>query len=341
MNLKELSAKLGLSQTTVSRALNGYPEVSQSTRDRVAQAAARYGYRPNPRAKGLAVGRAFAIGHVIQSDGPTEIVNPIFGDFIAGAGAAYSQAGYEMVLSVVSDGDEAATYKALKARGAVDGVVLSGPLVTDPRIPLLQDIGLPFVVHGQTLDQVPDYDWVDVDNFEAFRSATTHLIDLGHRRIALINGHETMTFAHLRREGYLHSLEAAGIAPDPALMFSSDMTEEIGFRSCLKMLDADQPPTAFVVSSMISALGVRRAIEGRGLTMGRDISVVIHDDALSYLQNGSDRPIFTATRSSVRDAGREVADMLIRRIEDPTLPPQHLLLSAALVQGGSSGPALA
>ncbi len=339
INLKELSARLGLSQTTVSRALNGYPEVSKTTRERVAQAADRYGYRPNPRAKGLAVGRAFAIGQVIRSDGPTEMVNPIFGDFIAGAGAVYSKAGFELILSVISDGNEAAAYRGLKTRGAVDGVVVNSPLVSDPRFPLLQDIGLPFVVHGQTLGPVPDYDWVDIDNYAAFKTATRHLTDLGHRRIGLINGFESMTFAHLRRAGYEDSLRAVGVAADPAIMVSGEMTEDQGYHAAHDMLAMAKAPTAFVVSSIISAYGVRRAIETLGLVMGRDVSVVIHDDMLSYLKNGtSDRPIFTATRSSVRDAGRDVAEMLIRRIRNPSLPPQHLLLPVDLVQGRSSGP---
>ena len=86
MNLKELARTLGLSQTTVSRALNGYPEVAEATRRRVLRAAREHNYLPNARAKGLATGRAMAVGHVIPVSSRHEIVNPIFADFIAGAG---------------------------------------------------------------------------------------------------------------------------------------------------------------------------------------------------------------------------------------------------------------
>ena len=85
MNLKSLAEELGLSQTTVSRALNGYPEVSEATRQRVEEAARRHNYRPNSRAKGLATGRAMVIGQVIPTSVQHEMVNPIFGDFVAGA----------------------------------------------------------------------------------------------------------------------------------------------------------------------------------------------------------------------------------------------------------------
>ena len=107
MNLKQLSEHLNLSQTTVSRALNGYPEVNEDTRNRVLRAAQELNYRPNTRAKGLATGRALAIGHVIPVSNQHEMVNPVFGDFIAGAGESYAKAGYDMVLSLVADQDEA------------------------------------------------------------------------------------------------------------------------------------------------------------------------------------------------------------------------------------------
>jgi LacI family transcriptional regulator len=90
---------------------------------------------------------------------------------------------------------------------------------------------------------------------------------------------------------------------------------------------------------MIVALGVRRAIEEAGLVIGRDVSVITHDDALSYLRNGGDVPIFTATRSSVRDAGRQLAEMLIAQIQKPLLAPQTQLLEAELMVGQSTGPA--
>ncbi len=339
MNLKELSQELGLSQTTVSRALNGYPEVSEATRNRVRLAADKYGYHPNARAKGLATGQSMAIGHVIAKSTSHEMVNPIFGDFISGASEVYAQHGYDMVLSIVNDSDEATAYSNLKAKGTVDGIILHGPHLDDPRIAHLKSLDLPFLVHGRASHEVGDYAWVDVNNRRAFMRATAFLLDLGHRRIALINGLESMDFATRRRDGYLGALQARGIAPDPALMRSAEMTELYGYGSAREMLGWNAPPTAFVVSSMISALGVRRAIEERGLKLGRDISVITHDDDLSYLQNGGEVPIFTATRSSVRLAGRRAATHLLDLIAHPEKPLAHELLEAELMVGQSTGPA--
>ncbi|MCF2872870.1 substrate-binding domain-containing protein [Octadecabacter sp. G9-8] len=339
MNLKELSRILGLSQTTVSRALNGYPEVNEATREKVLAAAAKHHYSPNTRAKGLATGRANAIGHVIPTANRHEMVNPIFGDFIAGAGEVYSQQDFEMVLSIVEDSKEEQVYQNYKTRGTVDGVVLHGPKMNDTRIAMLQDIGLPFVVHGRASGITADYSWLDVNNTSAFHRATEFLTDLGHRRIGLINGLETMDFAHRRRRGYEAGLAAIGIPIDPSLMRQDEMTESFGYTSAGDMLDMANPPTAFLVSSIISALGVRRALQDRGLQMGRDVSIVTHDDTLSYLANGADVPIFTATRSSVRDAGLIVSQMLIAQINGDTTGHQHKLLEAELMVGRSTGPA--
>lgn len=340
MNLKELSESLGLSQTTVSRALNGYPEVSESTRTRVEMAARKFNYSPSSRAKGLATGKALAIGHVIPTRSKHEMVNPIFGDFIAGAGEVYAQNNYEMILSIVdANNDEETVYRGLQSRRAVDGVVVHGPRMEDARIPLLNEIGLPFIVHGRASGIEGPYEWLDVNNKHAFERATQFLIDLGHRRIALINGLEIMDFAHRRRIGYEAALTSHNISVTPDLMFSDEMTEEFGYSTTQTLLDKEDAPTAIVASSMIIALGARRAIEERGLTMGRDVSIVTHDDMLSYLQNGGDVPIFTATRSSVRDAGRKAAEMLLLKIANPDAPQKNVLLEAELTVGQSTGPA--
>ncbi len=339
MNLKGLSAILGLSQTTVSRALNGYPEVSEATRQKILAVAREHNYSPNARAKGLATGRANAIGHVIPISNQHEVVNPIFGDFIAGAGEVYAANNYDMVLSLVLAEDEEKTYRALKSRGTVDGIILHGPRMNDDRIALLQSIGMPFVVHGRASGIDAPYSWLDVNNRRAFSRATSFLTDLGHTRIALLNGLETMDFAHRRRAGYEEALAERGIPIDPGIMRSDEMTERFGYVGATELLAQPNPPTAFLVSSIITALGVRHALEDLGLQMGRDVSVITHDDVLSYLSNVTDVPAFTSTRSSVRDAGRILSQMLVDQINKPDAPLQQHQLEVELTVGRSTGPA--
>ena len=339
MNLKELASVLGLSPTTVSRALNGYPEVSEATRSRVRAAASRHSYRPDSRAIRLATGRAMAVGHVIPLGTRHEMVNPVFADFIAGAGETYAAAGYDMVISMVGNAEEERAYRELRSRGAVDGVIVHAPQVDDARIPLLRDLGLPFVVHGRSSGVEAPYSWVDVNNRRAFQRATEFLLDLGHRRIGLVNGLERLDFAARRRRGYVDALGERGIPEDEGLMASDEMTETKGHAAALAMLRGPDPPTALLAASIISGTGVRRAVEERGLSMGRDVSVIIHDDALSYMTNGAAVPIFTATRSSVREAGRRAASHLLDLISGAVAGPVQTLLEADLIIGRSTGPA--
>ena len=104
------------------------------------------------------------------------------------------------------------------------------------------------------------------------------------------------------------------------------------------MLDGAKPPTAFVASSIVSALGIRRAVEERGLAMGSEISILCFDDEISYLPNGRTAPVFTAMRSSVRAAGRRCAELLIDQISRPDQELQTELWDAELVTGTSTGP---
>ncbi|HBZ43315.1 MAG TPA: LacI family transcriptional regulator [Maritimibacter sp.] len=341
MTLKELAEHLGLSPTTVSRALNGFPEVSEATRKKVQAAADTYGYRPNYRARSLATGRAMAIGHVIPMASEHEMMNPVFTDFIAGAGEVYAKNGYDMLISIVPDQHQEQAYQDFKSKGSVDGIIVHAPRAGDRRIHMLNEVGIPFVVHGRASDAHEPYNWVDMDNKRAFHRATDFLLDLGHRRIALINGLEDMDFAIRRRAGVKEALEGRGITPDESLFFSNEMTEFNGYETGRRLLAIQDPPTAFLVSSIIPAIGLRRAIREAGLDVGRDVSIIIHDDDLSYLSNasGGQEPQFTATKSSVRDAGRKAATMLLDIIESGDTAPRTALMEANLILGRSTGPA--
>ncbi|WP_417667461.1 LacI family DNA-binding transcriptional regulator [Roseibium sp.] len=338
MNLKELAKALELSQTTVSRALNGYPEVSAETRQRVEEMARKLGYAPNQQARRLATGRSMSIGHVIPRS-LHEMMNPVFMEFIAGAGETYSRHGYDMIISVVEDPNVEDAYREIARRKKADAVMVHGPRMGDTRPALLRELGLPFLLHGRVPGEEETTSWIDVNNGRAFERATNLLLDLGHQRIALLNGLEDMDFAARRRAGFEKAHTDRGMTICPDLMRAADMTEPYGAESTRELLSSGNPPSAFLVSSMITAIGVARAIGECGLKIGTDISVITHDDALSFLPNSGEVPIFTCTRSSVRHAGTRAAELLIEKI----LPHPDVLinehLEAELIVGQSTGPA--
>lgn len=336
INLKGLAAALNLSQTTVSRALNGYADVSESTRELVIEAANRMNYRPNPVATRLATGRSHAVGHVIPVTSKLEMVNPIFGEFLAGTGETCSRFGYQMVLSVVPEQDVERAYQSMAEQGLVDGIILQCPGIQEPRIDLLRKIGLPFVMHGRAIDEDPECSWLDINNRRSFRHATSLLIAAGHRRIGLINGQEHMGFSFRRRDGYELALASHGLDIDTRLIRAGEMTESRGYMHVTELLGLDDPPSAFLVSSVLLAIGARRAITDHGLQLGEDIALVTHDDDLSYLRNEGSRPQFTAMKSPVRAAGSRCAEILLKLVDNPDHPDIRELWESDFIRGTSA-----
>lgn len=342
INLKQLAEQLNLSQTTVSRALNGYPEVSEKTRVRVRLAADQLNYRPSPSAASLASGKARVIGHVVPMS-EHRMINPHFSDFLAGASEAYAEAGYDLLIRAAMPEDEENIYRDFASRNRVDGVVVHGPTVDDTRVKLLQEVGLPFVVHGRVGYEQKGYSWLDVDNNLAFCEATQYLISLGHERIALVNGLEAMTFARDRRDGYAKALEVAGLTAHPELIFSADMTEPYGYDATAEILSLSIKPTAILYGSVLSALGGLRALSVAGLTPGADMALMTFDDRLSFMiaekehQGGA---YLTSMQSSIQDAGRRLGQILLEQIEQPRVQPVTELWKADLVIGETTKPSI-
>ena len=337
MNLKELAKHVGLSQTTVSRALNGYPEVGGATRKRVTEAAAELGYRPNAHARRLATGRSHAIGYVFPSD-RTLMIDPLFSDFVAGAAEIYAPQGFETLLHAGGHEDEMAVYKRFAEDGAVDGVVVQGPHVSDPRVALLNDLKIPYIVHGRLNTTETGYGWLDIDNRGAFKKAARLLTDLGHTKIALLNGQEKLTYALHRRQGYEAALADSGIGANPSNIFSGLMTEENGYREAKRMLQQKNRPTALLISSMLMVSGTIRACHELALRIGKDVSLISHDDSLPFMNAEGLVPSLTTTTSSIRNAGSRVAELLLARIENPAGPLPSELWNVDLIVRGSTGP---
>jgi len=335
MNLKQLAKELGLSQTTVSRALSGYPEVKPETRARVTAAAAALGYRPNVSALGLATGRNGSIGMVLRwgiQSGPHIV------EFLGGVGERLAHDEIDVSVSAVENyEDELRTYRRFAQTKRVDAVILHSPTPTDARVRLLADLGLPFILHGRT-DTAQPHAWLDIDNYGAMQAATKHLLKLGHRRIGLLNGPAGMTFAEHRERGYRDMLTRSGQEVVPHLIANGLFTDEVGFRVTHEFLDRHPRPTAIIAGSMMTALGVMRAIRSRGLQLGEEVSLIAHDDVFSYLNADNMVPPISTTRSSMRAAGFRIAELILQMLSGASPADIHELWPVELVARASTGP---
>ena len=336
MGLKELARQLGLSQTTVSRALNGYPEVSEATRQRVNEAAGRLGYRPNANAIRLATGRVGAIGVALPLERSLHF-GPHTSEFLSGIGERLAQDDIDILVTPIDADDEVPVYRRLAASKRVDVVILSAPTPSDARIKTLAELGMPFILHGRTESRVP-HAWLDIDNEGAFHRATSHLLDLGHRRIAMVNGPAEQTFAIHREKGFRDALIERGVMPDPRLIASGRFTDEVGFRHAQNFLDQRPRPTAILAGSMMTALGVFRAIRTSGLTLGKEVSMIAHDDVFPYLNADNMVPSMSTTRSSIRAAGFRIGELALQLLAGKPVETIHELWPVELVLRQSSGP---
>ena len=341
INLKQLSELLNLSQTTVSRALNGYPEVNEQTRKRVMEAARTHGYRPNPSARSLATGKSGSIGYVLPVGSNVEL-DPHFVEFLSGLGEFALTRGMNMVLSPALKDEEEATYRRIAAHGSVDAVYLSSMRNIDTRIPLLQSLNQPFVAHGRTIMEGVSYPYMDIDNEGAFYHAARHLLELGHRRFAFVNGDTDFTFAVHRKRGVVRALGEFGLREADCLFMSEEMNEENGF-SCAKAAfagkTAAERPTAVLSSSMFTTLGIVRALGQLGLTMPRDVSLITHDDVFHFMKPESFTVPLTTTTSSIRKAGVRIGELLFEAAAGRLDPDFGEVWPVELTLRASTGPA--
>lgn len=339
VNLKQLSELLGLSQTTISRALNGYPEVSEETRERVMKAAVETGYRPNRAALRLATGKARSLGLVMPvSDDSLSDIH--FAEFQNGLAQECLAHEFHFVIIPAHPSQEKQAMRGLVNSGAVDAYYLAYLCANDPRIAMAKSLGVPFIVHGRSMGLAEDYPYLDVDNEGAFAEATRLLLDLGHQHFALLNGPSELDFAVRRQRGVAEALKGAGLSLPKGATSNSVMTDERGYQAMTALLRQPQVPTAVLCASTVLALGAVRAINDAGLVVGEDISLIAHDDDLPLLKPEHFRVPLTTTRSSLRDAGRRVAERLIAELTEPnTGAPLQEIWQAELVVRASTGPA--
>ena len=307
--LKDIAAELELSPATVSRALNGFPEVNAKTRELVHKTAERMNYRPNQFARQLVSGRSGMIGMIIKAvEDPYG--NVAFFQVMSGLSTLLADADLDLIFQASKDQDIVAPYERMLAKASPDAFILMGPEKDDPRLEFLKSKGIPFVVHGSVGD--PDYAFYDIDNKQVASSVVDVLCDLGHSRIAMINGPEPLNFARERREGFLNSMQNHGLTvPDFALRHGV-LTSDQGYTSALSLLSERRGPrpTAIVCASTTIADGVYRAAKDLGLSIPKDLSVVAHDDAIPEMRAVNFEPALTVTRSPIRDASAPLASAI-------------------------------
>ena len=327
--LAAVAAEAGVSLPTVSKVVNGRPDVAPGTRARVERLLDEVNYqRPGPR-RGRRAGLIDLIFNGLDSPWAVEILRGVE-DWCAGHGMAAA-------VSAVRHGSaRPASWTSALASRDTEGVILvtaelsAGPLAQlsiGPTAQLRAD-GIPLVVVDPVNLPDPALPSVGATNWAGGIAATEHLIGAGHRRIGTITGPQDYICSRARADGYRSALEQAGLPTDPALLRHGDFQHEGGFRCGGELLDLAAPPTAIFAGSDQQALGVYEAARQRGLRVPEELSVVGFDDlpAARWVS-----PPLTTVRQPLADMGRVAAEMLGDLISGTPLRSQRVELSTDLV----------
>ena len=329
--MTDLARAAGVSRSTVSLVLRNSPLVKRETRQRVEDAIDRLGYVYNRNAANLRRRTSDMVAMVIN-----DLTNPFFAELAVGLEEALEAAGYVSLMANTGEDPERQrrVMETMREHGAA-GFVLCPAMGTETRqVSAMTDWNVPVIqvmrwLAGARMGSVvPDYAL-------GMRMAAERLLALGHRRIAFLGGIEGNVVTVERIRGYRAALDGAGIAPDPTLIVPAAVNPGGGVEALRTALALDCPPTAALCFSDVVAFGVLDASAAAGLKVGRDFSVIGFDDVAGARHT---LPPLTTVAVYPRELGRRSAAALLRRVADPSEPPEQEILAPSLVVRGTCGP---
>jgi LacI family transcriptional regulator len=332
-SLRDLAKRLNLSVTTVSRALDGFPDVAVATRERVQALAKELNYHPNAAARNLRKQKVDAVAVALPAAASHVGIAGLL-NMLMETGRTLAESGLDLLMLPTHDAaSELAGLRRLVEGRRADAVILLRTLRDDPRVTFLSERDIPFVTYGRTESTVA-HAYIDGDGEQGFRDATKMLIDLGHQRIALVAAPQEFMFAFVRHAGWQRQMIAAGL--DNTMTEMAGEPTEVGGRSCaIKLLNQRPRPTALLCTTDAMAIGALTAVKDMNLVAGRDITIVGHDGLPSGIF--TDPPLTTMT-IAVPDVGTRLANLLVRRLQGTDSRALQELHPVAQVPRGTHAP---
>ena len=327
--IRDVAQAAGVSVATVSRALRGVDRVSPQTRERIQRLAAELDFVASPAAVSLASGRTGVIAVVAPSR-----TRWYFATLVRGIDLRLRQ--HDHLVFLVDLEDEGCNLRRRLTQTMLlkraDGVIALNVPVDEGELALLDRLDLPLVAVGTP---VPGRSLVRIDDVLTARMATEHLIGLGHRRIAFVGSMpdgSAQTQARQRLRGFEEALANHGLPCPPHFIVDTEWTALSASQAVTQLLQAPDRPTAVMATSDEMAMGVLQTARRLGLSIPRDLSVIgIDDHVLSEVMD------LTTMRQDLQAQGELAAEMLLQRVEDPTIPAEIVTAPTELVVRGTTG----
>src|SRR5579872_5146594 len=329
--IREIARQSGVSVATVSRVLNGHPDVAEATRETVMHHARTSSYVTNRSAKALAGGRTGLIGLTVPF-----FDAEYFMQIVAGAAAGLQERDARFVVSPTEhEHDREVSLLERVMHGTTDGAMLILPSESIAELEALKRWGSPFVVVDPSLPTNENIPTVTAAHSSGARAMTDYLISLGHRRIAVITGTSGWVATSERLGGYHAAMAVAGLSAPPNLIAHGNFQIESGYEATRQLLSLPAPPTAIFAFNDNMAVGALQAARELGFQVPSQLSVVGVDDAQAA---SITLPRLTTVKQPLREMGRVGVDMLYRLIDGLPTEAARIELSTRLVIRESSAP---
>src|SRR6266536_1800621 len=329
--IREIARAAGVSIATVSRVINGRPDVAPQTREVVLRVVREHGFSTNRNARALSGGRTGLVGVTLPI-----VEAAYFAVILSGASEALYEQDMRVVLCpTLHQHDREVTLLDRLMHGTTDGAILTLPEESNSELKALKQTGYSFVVVDPRVRLDDGIPAVSAAHASGARAATEHLLSLGHRRIGAITGPAEWMASTERLNGYRSALAAAGVLPDPELVVESGFSIESGEQAAAALLDLPEPPTAIFGFNDNVAIGALHVARERGIAVPDELSILGFDDSE---QAAIVTPALTTVRQPLAEMGRMAVSLLLRLLEHQRVETMSIELATRLVVRESAGP---
>lgn len=329
VTLKQIAESCGVSLATVSKALNGATDVSQSTKDRICKVAKEMGYMPNAAARALKTSRSYCFGLLMADSVSEDMPHEFFVKIIVSFKKRASELGYDITAISNQLGGRQIDYVEHARYRNCDGImVVAGNETDNAVIPQLVEGGIPVVCIDYG---IPGCGSICSDNMQGMQELVDYVVSCGHRRIAFISGHDTMV-TRIRMEAFCTACEEHGIdVPQEYMISALFHSPELAVEATRQLMALKTPPTCILYPDDLSCIGGINELEGMGLSVPGDISVTGYD-GLDFCQIF--HPKLTTVRQGAESIGRCAAEELVRAVEEgDNYDCRKILIPGTLLQG--------
>jgi len=335
--LDEVAARAGVGRGTVSRVVNGSPQVSASAKAAVENAIRELGYIPNRAARALVTQRTDSVALVVSESEERVFGEPFFAGIIRGINSMLIETPFQLWLAMAQSKSERDRVEHHLTRQHVDGVLLLSLHGDDPLPRLLAERNMPVVLCGQPGGQVKivgdQMSCVDADNVGGAQAAVAHLLARGARKAVAIAGPQDMGVGMARLAGYKAALKAAKMSAPESNIAYGDFSEASGASAMRTLLDRHPDLDAVFAASDLMAVGALRVLREHGRRVPQDVAVVGFEDSVIARQT---EPALTTVHQPVEAMGRESARLLVAHIRGEDSPSPLVVLDTHLVVRASA-----